>query len=158
MTKCDEIEFWPFDGRRLTAGQRDHFKHCAQAARTQAMHDVLGGVLSSLRAALVGGWHIALASGSWAGAAASRRWQAFVAWRRRRAAIRELGALDDRMLKDIGLGRSEIESVICDPQRLMARDRAVVRRYQCVAHVGTAAGPRDVSKRATAPLIDRSAA
>jgi uncharacterized protein YjiS (DUF1127 family) len=158
MTRCDEIEFWPFDGRRLTAEQRDRFKHCAQATRVQAMRDVMSGVLSSLRDALMGGWHIARASGSWAAAAASRQWQAHVERRRRRAAIRELGALDDRMLKDIGLGRSEIESAICDPQRLMARDRAVVRRYQCVARVGTAAGPRDAIKRATAPLIDRSAA
>jgi uncharacterized protein YjiS (DUF1127 family) len=158
MTRCDEIEFGAFDGRRLTAEQRDHFKHCAQAARTQAMRDVVGGVLSSLRDALIGGWHIAHASGSWAAAEASRRWRTFVDWRRRRTAIRELGALDDRMLKDIGLGRSEIESAICDPQRLMARNRAVVRSRPCLAHVGTAAGPREASKRATAPVIDRSAA
>ncbi len=33
-------------------------------------------------------------------------------WRRRRAAIAELNALDDQMLKDIGLHRSEIEAAV----------------------------------------------
>ena len=142
----------------MTAEQWDHFKHYAQAARAQAMRDVMGDVLSSLHDALIGGWHVARAFGGWAAAAASRWWQAYVDRRRRRAAIRELGALDDRMLKDIGLGRSEIESAICDPQRLMARNHTVVRSRQCVARAGIAAVARDVSKRATTPLIDRSAA
>lgn len=47
---------------------------------------------------------------------------AFRKWRKRRAAIAELHALDDRQLADIGIGRSEIELVVyfagCDPTRL----------------------------------------
>ena len=33
-------------------------------------------------------------------------------WRKRRIAIRELGALDDHTLKDIGLSRSQIPAVV----------------------------------------------
>jgi len=47
---------------------------------------------------------------------------AFRKWRKRRAAIAELHALEDRQLADIGIGRSEIESVVYfagnDPTRM----------------------------------------
>ncbi|MDX2202893.1 MAG: DUF1127 domain-containing protein [Hyphomicrobiaceae bacterium] len=41
-----------------------------------------------------------------------RRWRAFQEWRARRAAEAWLHALDERMLKDIGLCRAEIGSAV----------------------------------------------
>jgi uncharacterized protein YjiS (DUF1127 family) len=38
----------------------------------------------------------------------NRWWSIYLAWRFERAAIRQLGSLSDRQLKDIGLHRSEI--------------------------------------------------
>jgi uncharacterized protein YjiS (DUF1127 family) len=46
-------------------------------------------------------------------AAAVRYWaDGYRTWRRRQAAVYELQSLDDRSLRDIGVGRSEIESVV----------------------------------------------
>ena len=47
-------------------------------------------------------------------------------WIRRRAAAAQLHALDDRMLKDIGLYRGEIEQAVRGPERQSDRrfDRA----------------------------------
>jgi uncharacterized protein YjiS (DUF1127 family) len=45
-------------------------------------------------------------------AVARRAWQAYWDWRARQATIEILRALDSRTLRDIGLSRSEIESVV----------------------------------------------
>jgi uncharacterized protein YjiS (DUF1127 family) len=44
----------------------------------------------------------------------------FMAWRKRRAAVAQLQALDDRTLKDMGLGRGDIETAVRDgkPDRI----------------------------------------
>jgi len=47
----------------------------------------------------------------------SRLVEEFRAWHRRRAAVRELRALSDHTLKDIGLHRSEIRSVVHEMTR-----------------------------------------
>lgn len=42
----------------------------------------------------------------------ARRWVAYLKWREQRAAIAILRSLDDRILKDLGLYRGEIESIV----------------------------------------------
>jgi len=50
-------------------------------------------------------------------AAARHRWQRVRQEYRQRATARVLHGLEDRMLKDIGLMRSEIDSIVRDPDR-----------------------------------------
>jgi uncharacterized protein YjiS (DUF1127 family) len=44
--------------------------------------------------------------------AAVALWRRYEAWRREQAAVGELMALDERMLKDIGLSRTEIRTAV----------------------------------------------
>ena len=41
-----------------------------------------------------------------------RAWSAFIAWRNRRIAIRELQAMPDSLLRDIGIERGQIRAVV----------------------------------------------
>ena len=56
-----------------------------------------------------------------AGGRIAQAWRSFWQWRTRRAAVDMLHSLDDRTLRDIGVGRSEITSVVygrpCDRTR-----------------------------------------
>jgi uncharacterized protein YjiS (DUF1127 family) len=147
------IALGPCGNRRLTAEQWDQFKHSARQARTQAMHDLVGAVLRSLHERIARGRGLIRTTAAWVTVAAGSAWRSYAAWRKRRAAIRELRALDDRMLKDIGLGRSEIESAIRDPERLLARGPATTRGHPRVVCAGVPAR----AQKSTV-LIDRSAA
>jgi uncharacterized protein YjiS (DUF1127 family) len=162
MSTSDEIEFATFDPSQLTPEQWGHFKRRvrrnAQAARAQAMRDLASGMLSIVQAAARSGRCIVSLLAGRAANLFSDSWQAYAIRRERRAAVRALSALDDRMLRDIGLGRSEIESVICDPERLMARDPAFARSHQRIARPGAGAGLQQGSKPMLAALLDKSAA
>lgn len=146
------------DPRRLTAEEwvalKRHVTERAQDARSQAFRDLADGVLRLARRT----WEAARVLGGRAVGAAGARWSAYRLWRERRAAIRALGALDDRMLKDIGLGRSEIASAIHDPERLAARALAAGRQPRRGACAEIRGWPKHVTKPAAGALIDKTAA
>ena len=84
----------------------------AQAARAQAPHDLGGAGLRTLQAAARGGAAIIRLPAKAVIAEAGNWWRTYTIRRARIAAVRELHALDDRTLGDIGVSRSEIEWVV----------------------------------------------
>ena len=103
------------DCRGLTSDQRQrvtqHVIRHAQAARAQVPHDLGGANMRTLQAAARGGAAVIRAFAKAVITAAGKWWRAYTIRCARIAAIRELHALDDRTLRDIGLSRSEIEWV-----------------------------------------------
>src|SRR5262249_51222918 len=83
-------------------------------------------------------WAVLVAAGSW--------WRAYLRRRERNAAVRELHGLDDRMLKDIGINRSEIEWVVDGEDATRLRDATIKanrsRRGDPTAGAGTASRPQ----------------
>ncbi|MEX1205758.1 MAG: DUF1127 domain-containing protein [Dongiaceae bacterium] len=69
---------------------------------------------------------LAGAAGTAVAAAARSATDAVRRWRRRRTALYALMALDDRMLKDIGVSRAEIPGLVDDLLRSRVPDRAPV--------------------------------
>jgi uncharacterized protein YjiS (DUF1127 family) len=158
-TNGDEIELLTLDDRKLTPQQWEHFKRRAQDARTQAMRDLLGGVLSSLRDAAAGGWDIIRASGHWGTEVARMGWRAHAARRERSRAIRELNGLDDRSLKDIGVNRSEILSVIYGREWTRTTERTIAPiRCQPQARPSTSHRPKAPTKQPVKQAIKQNAA
>jgi uncharacterized protein YjiS (DUF1127 family) len=158
-TNSDESELLTLDDRKLTPQQWEHFKRRAQDARTRAMRDLLDGVLSSLRDAAAGGWDIIRACGHWGAEAAGKGWSAYAARRVRSRAIRELNALDDRSLKDIGVNRSEILSVIYGREWTRTTERAIAPvRCQPQTRPSTSHRPKGPTKRSVKQAIAQNAA
>ena len=87
-----------------------------QRLRAEAFHAALGSV-----ARLVGGLARVLRSGALAAAARYR------AWRKRRVAVAELLALDDRTLRDIGLSRGDVARLVRQLRRGVPVEQAAVR-------------------------------
>jgi uncharacterized protein YjiS (DUF1127 family) len=96
MCQRDAIDFTALD-----YGQKQRFMHEAKALRAAAMRILFERLGESFSAAA-----------QWAAAAIRRGWSSYASRLEYRAAVRELSGLDDRSLKDIGLHRSEIESVV----------------------------------------------
>jgi uncharacterized protein YjiS (DUF1127 family) len=147
MRASDEFYFLRFEHRPLTPEQWEHLKlhviRSAQRDRAQALRRMFGGIAASLRAV--------------AGAArglAGKLWSGYASWHDRRAAVRELGQLDDRTLKDLGLHRSQIESVVYgrDSKRVNEGNIAATLFHKPCTR--PSAGPKPGPKQ----LIDRSAA
>ena len=97
-----------FDYRSLTPEQWVELKRCimreAHAARAQSLRALYRPVLGSSRSAGIAWRYLSSTAGKW--------WAAYDAWLERKRAVRALSDLDDRSLKDMGLHRSEIESVV----------------------------------------------
>jgi uncharacterized protein YjiS (DUF1127 family) len=162
MCKRNDIDFARFDARKLTPEQWERLQRGlllrAHAARAQALRDLPGGVVRWLRAVAGGGRDVVRLLAERAVTTARRCWAAYLVRRERRAAIRELGALDDRSLKDLGLHRSEIESVIYNsPTRSVERKFTVARCHDVEARPAPRATPV-ANPSAGRRLLDKSAA
>jgi uncharacterized protein YjiS (DUF1127 family) len=88
------------------------FRSARSAKDLAADRDASGAGLRTSQAAAGGGAAVIRAFAKAVIAAAGKWWRAYNIRRARIAAVRELHALDDRMLRDIGLSRSEIEWVV----------------------------------------------
>jgi uncharacterized protein YjiS (DUF1127 family) len=119
----------------------------AEAARARALRGLVDAVLRGLRAAAGAVF-----------AVAGNCWRAYIHRRERNAAVRELRALDDRTLKDIGINRSEIEWVVDGEDATRLRDATIAanrsRRRDPTAGAGTASRPQPSGKQ----LIKKHAA
>jgi uncharacterized protein YjiS (DUF1127 family) len=111
----------------------------AEAARAQALRDLAGIVLRPLRIAARA---VAATAGKW--------WRAYALRRERNAAMRELHALDDRELKDIGINRSEIWWVVSCQDDTRLRDATIAanrsRRRDPAAGTGMTSKPQPSGK------------
>ena len=119
----------------------------AEAARARALRELAAALLRPLRTTA---WAAAAAAGNW--------WRAHLHRRERNAAVRELRALDDRALKDIGINRSEIEWVVDGEDATRLRDATIAanrsRRRDPTAGTSTTLRPDPSGKQ----LIKKHAA
>ncbi len=153
MHASDDFYFLRFEHRPLTLEQLDQLKRAAERAAREQRARMLRGLgiatLALLRSAARGARGITRALGDRAAAVASAGWNAYAAWRERRAAIKELAALDDRTLRDLGLTRSEIEYVVRQDSARLPKRQAPARQAAVGAGIATNRGPTpSMAKRA----------
>jgi uncharacterized protein YjiS (DUF1127 family) len=154
MHASDDFYFLRFEHRPLTPEQLDQLKRStgrtAREHRARLVRNLGIAALASLRGAARGVGRIIRWLAHRAAAIAGERWRAYADWRERRAAVKELAALDDRTLRDLGLTRSEIEFVVRRDSARSSERQAPAR--QGAARAGTAANRRP------APSIEKRAA
>jgi len=123
----------------------------AHEARTQPIGYLARRFGRAVRSVAERGGDVARSFASRAAVTASRWASGYAAWRERRRALRELAALDDRVLKDIGISRSEIESAVYgrDATRLRGATIAANPRQRWpAAGAGMSAKPQQSAKDA----------
>jgi uncharacterized protein YjiS (DUF1127 family) len=151
-----------FDFNSLTPDQwqrsRRQIIRRAQAARAQALRDLVGAALRALQAAAGGAAALTRALAKAVAAAAGRWWRAYAIRRERNAAVRELRALDDRALKDIGVSRSEIEWVVGGRDTTRLRDATIAANRSRPRGATAGTGMTLRPQQSTKPLIKKSAA
>jgi uncharacterized protein YjiS (DUF1127 family) len=100
-----DFDILSIDFRALTPHQKEAYLYLAirraEAARREVLRDALSQLGSGLRA-------VATACTGMVGGG----WTAYRSWRLRRLAEAELRGLDDRLLRDLGISRSEIGSLV----------------------------------------------
>ena len=128
-----------WDRLRRQAMQRAHVD------RARALRDVIAGGVRALRAAAVSA--LLAAAAETVVTTARKWWRGYALWRERKAAVRELRALDDRTLRDIGVNRSEIEWVVYGQDATRLRDATIAANR---------ARPRDARSGATARVQQAS--
>ena len=126
----------------------------ADAARAQALRDLFGAVGRGLCTAAWGGVAITRTIAGTAG----KWWRAYAARRERIAAVRELRALDDRALKDIGVNRSEIEWVVGGQDATRLRDATIAANGARPRYPTAGAGTTSRRPQSTTRSIHKNAA
>jgi uncharacterized protein YjiS (DUF1127 family) len=147
MGDTEDLYFLRFEHRPLTPEQWDRVKRSAVCGarehRAQMLRSLFVAILTPVRRAA-----------NRAMAAAGRRRLAYATWRERRRAIKELGGLEDRVLKDMGLHRSEIESVVYGSdagRRAEGTVAAVLLHKPCAKQsVAVKGAPRQLIERTAA--------
>jgi len=91
------VDFTALDYRALPPEQKDAVRRQILRDARQARSHLFAALMRALPGTLIG--------------IAARSWQRLAAYHRRRKAAKALHALDDRLLRDMGIGRSEIWSV-----------------------------------------------
>jgi uncharacterized protein YjiS (DUF1127 family) len=151
-----------FDFKSLTSEQWERTRHQiirrAEAARAQVLRDLFTAVLYGLRSAARGAAALTSAVTGAVIATAGKWWRAYALWRERRAAVRELHKLEDRVLKDIGVNRSEIESVVYGQDATRLRDATIAAKHCRSRHATPRSGMSANARPSTTQWTNKHAA